>query len=61
MPETQSQTVTCNIYILNHSIGLVSRVFTHGLGDWGLIPKTQKMVLDTSLRNTQHYKGMDQG
>ena len=26
-----------------------------------VIPKTQKMVLDTSLLNTQHYKVMDQG
>ena len=36
-------------------------VFVNGLGDWGSIPvwvisKTQKMVLDTSLLNTQHYK-----
>ena len=37
------------------------RVFANGPGDLGLIPgrvipKTQKMVLDTSLLNTQHYK-----
>ena len=37
------------------------RVFTNGPGDLGLIPgevilKTQKMVLDASLLNTQHYK-----
>ena len=37
------------------------RGFANGLGDWGsipgrVIPKTQKMVLDTSLLNTQHYK-----
>ena len=37
------------------------RVFTNGLGDWGsipgqVIPKTQKMVLDIALINTQHYK-----
>ena len=36
-------------------------VFANGLGDWGsilsqVIPKTQKMVLDASLLNTQHYK-----
>ena len=42
-------------------IGLVGRVLANGLGDWGsipgqFIPKTQKMVLDTSLLNTQHYK-----
>ena len=37
------------------------RVFANGLGDWGsipgrVIPKTQKMVLDASLLNTQQYK-----
>ena len=36
-------------------------VFTNGPGDLGsipspVIPKTQKMVLDASLFNTQHYK-----
>ena len=41
--------------------GLVDRVFTNGLGDLGsipghVIPKTLKMVLDTSLLNTQQYK-----
>ena len=41
--------------------GLVVRVFANGPGDLGsipgrVIPKTQKMVLDTSLLNTQHYK-----
>ena len=40
---------------------LVVRVFANGLGDLGsipgrVIPKTQKMVLDASLLNTQHYK-----
>ena len=49
------------IIIINWSIGLMSRVFANGLGDRGLIPgrvipKTQKMVLDTALLNTQHYK-----
>ena len=34
----------------------MSRVFAYGSGDRGSIPKTQKMVLDTSLLNTQHYK-----
>ena len=29
------------------------RVFANGPGD---IPKTQKMVLDASLLNTQHYE-----
>ena len=42
-------------------IGLVGRVFTNGLGDHSsipgrIIPKTLKMVLDTSLLNTQQYK-----
>ena len=42
-------------------IGLVGRVFANGLGDQGsipglVIPKTLKMVLDTSLFNIQHYK-----
>ena len=45
----------------NRAIGLMSRVFANGPGDWGsipgrVIPKTQKMVLDTTLLNTQHYK-----
>ena len=40
---------------------LVGRVFTNGLGDLGLIPgcvmpKTLRMVLETSLLNTQQYK-----
>ena len=35
------------------------RMFTNGPGDWSsipgpVIPKTQKMVFDTSLPNTQH-------
>ena len=37
------------------------RVFANGPGDLGSIPgrvisKTQKMVLDASVLNTQHYK-----
>ena len=43
------------------TIGLMSRVFANGPGDWGsipsrVIPKTQKMVLDADLLNPQHYK-----
>ena len=39
----------------------MSRVFANGLVDQGsipgrVIPKTQKMVLDSALVNTQHYK-----
>ena len=42
-------------------IGQVGIVFTNGPGDRvsipdQVIPKTQKMVLDTFLLNTQHYK-----
>ena len=48
------------IYIYIY-IGLGVRVFANGPGDLGSIPgrvmpKTQKMVLDASLLNTQHYK-----
>ena len=47
-------------YIIR-AIGLMSRVFAYGLRDGGsvvgwVIPKAQKMVLDSSLLNTQHYK-----
>ena len=36
-------------------------MFANGQGDWGsipgqVIPKTQKMLLDASLLNSQHYK-----
>ncbi len=46
---------------MNWLIGLVGRVFTNGPEDLGsipgrFIPKTQEMVLDTSLLNAQHYK-----
>ena len=39
----------------------LDRVLANGPGDRGsipgrVIPKTQKMVLDTALLNTQHYK-----
>ena len=50
------------IYIyINGLIGRVDRVIPNGPGDLGLIPRrvtpnTLKMVLDTSLLNTQHYK-----
>ena len=42
-------------------IGLKRRVFTNGPGEQGLIsirviPKTQKIVLDAALLNTQDYK-----
>ena len=42
-------------------IGIMVSVFANGPGDLGSIPgrvmpKTQKMVLDATLLNTQHYK-----
>ena len=45
----------------DQAIGLMSRVFANGLGDQGsipgrIIPKTQKMVLDAFLLNTEHNK-----
>ena len=47
--------------ITYRDIGLAVRVFANGPGDLGsipgrVIPKTLKMVLDTTLLNTQHYK-----
>ena len=48
-------------FTFNWFIDLVGRVFANGPGDWGsisgwVIPKTLKIVLDTSLLNTHHYK-----
>ena len=45
----------------NRAIGRMSKVFAIGPGDRGsipgrLIPKSQEMVLDAALLNTQHYK-----
>ena len=45
----------------NRDIDPAVRVFANGPGDLGsipgrVIPKTLKMVLDTTLLNTQHYK-----
>ena len=51
------------VFILHYNqlIGQEGRVFANGLGDLDsipgcVIPKTLKMVLDTSLLNTQQYK-----
>ena len=46
---------------LFHKYGLMSIVFTNGLGDQGsipgrVIPKTQNWLLDAVLLNSQHYK-----
>ena len=51
----------CKYLTVYCTIGLGVRVFANGPGDLGsisgrVIPKTQKMVLDASLFNTQHYK-----
>ena len=49
----------CLYSTINRLIGLEGRVFANGPGDWfdrsigRVIPKTLKMVLDTSLLNTQ--------
>ena len=48
------------LVIYNRLIGLVGKVVSNGPGDQGsipgrVIPKTLKMVLDTSLLNTQQY------
>ena len=46
---------------LNWLIGQMGRVFANGPGEMGsipdlVIPKTLKMVINTSLLNTQQYK-----
>ena len=48
------------IYFWFRAIDLLCRVFVNGPGSQGsipgrVIPKTQKMVLDAGLLNTQHY------
>ena len=52
--------VSINLILLP-DIGVMVRVFANGPGDLGsipgrVIPKTQDMVLDATLLNTQHYK-----
>ena len=47
-------------------IDIMVRVFANGLGDQGsmqgrVIPKTQKIAIDTSLLYTQHYKVWNKG
>ena len=47
--------------MIQPDIDIMVRVFANGPGNLGsipgqIIPKTQKMVLDASLLNTQHYK-----
>ena len=58
----ESHVTKRGIILLSWSyIGIMVRMFTNGPGDRGsipgqVIPKTQKMVLDASLLNTQHCK-----
>ena len=45
----------------HRAFGIMRRVFAYGPGGQGsisgrVIPKTQKMVLDSALLSTQHYK-----
>ena len=49
------------LYSMDDFIGMMVSVFTNGPGDRGsipvrVIPKTQKVVLDASLLNTQNFK-----
>ena len=51
----------CKQMINIEFIGIMVSMFANGSGDLGsiparVIPKTQKMLLDASLLNTQHYK-----
>ena len=64
--QNKNKDVTLVAENINRLIVLVGRVFTNGQADQGSIPgrviqKTQKMVLDTSLLNTQHYKVRKKG
>ena len=48
----------------NQAIGLMSRVLANGPGDWcsipgRVIPKTQKMVLESALLNKVRIKGKE--
>ena len=54
---------TNELHIISRTpdIDIMVRVFANGPGDLGsipgrVIPKTQKMVLDATLLNTQHHK-----
>ena len=48
--------ITYTIYIYNRDIGPAVRVFANGPGDLQSQVESLKMVLDTTLLNTQHYK-----
>ena len=54
-------TVNRRIIYKEIAVGLIRRGFANGPGHWGsipgrVIPKTPKMLFDTALLNTQHYK-----
>ena len=54
------------ISLVDRLIGIEGREIANGLGNRGsipgrVIPKTLKMVLDTSLLNIQHYKARIEG
>ena len=58
---TKSTILQVLFFFVDLAHWLVGRVFTNGPGDLGsipgrVIPKTLKMVLDTSLLNTQQYR-----
>ena len=61
-PRLRSPTlVIFYLFYQDRLIGIVGRVFANGPGDPGsilgrVITKTLKMVLDTSMHNTQQYK-----
>ena len=51
---------------MDQAIDLMSRVFANDPGDQGsipgrVIPKTQKIILDAALLNTQYYKVRTKG
>ena len=59
--DTKGNSEKLYLHIKYLTISIMISVFTNGLGDQGsisgrVIPKTQKMVLDVSLLNTQHFK-----
>ena len=54
-------TQMCNVVQFGNDIGIMVRVYANDPGDLGsipgrVIPKTQKMVLDATMLNTQHFK-----
>ena len=57
----QTHSDMVNYVCFEPDIGIMVREFANGPGDLSLIPcrvipKTQNMVLDATLHNTQHYK-----